>query len=77
MFCQGWGPSTTAHAIYRVKIEALMQKIEELNEEISKLQGELDFKDEKIKDLKNKNGNLWLRIQEREEFISSICDMND
>ena len=54
-----------------------MQKIEELNEEISKLQGELDFKDEKIKDLKNKNGNLWLRIQEREEFISSICDMND
>ena len=53
-----------------------MQKIEELNEEISKLQGELDFKDEKIKDLKNKNENLWLRIHEREEFISSVCDMN-
>ena len=59
-----------------MKIEALLQKIEELNEEILKLQGELDTKDEKIKDLKNKNGNLWLRIQEREDFIASVCDMN-
>ena len=58
-----------------MKIEALLQKIEELNEEIMKLQGELDTKDEKIKDLKNKNGNLWLRIQEREDFITSVCDM--
>ena len=59
-----------------MKIEALSQKIEELNDEILKLQEELDFKDEKIKDLKNKNGNLWLRIQEREDFIASVCDMN-
>ena len=59
-----------------MKIEALSQKIEELNDEILKLQEELDIKDEKIKDLKNKNGNLWLRIQEREDFIASVCDMN-
>ena len=60
-----------------MKIEALNQQVEELNDKIAELLRDLDIKDKKIKDLKNKNDNLWLRIQEREDFISAICDMGN